>query len=375
MTYYSHVKAHQDDNVAFAKLSRKSQLNCICDHAAKHRISSDGTVGVRQGGLFPLEPMGLFVGTKKMTSDTEEDIRFWAHQQLAKTFYNTHKILTPAQFECVDWASVHWTHHNLPRLFQIWAAKHVLRVAGTMKFLAQQDGRSPLCPSCQAGKETCTHIALCPEIVRTDAFKQSTREVEWWLEEHKTQPNLQSLLLMYLRGRGTMTCVECLLSLQLPYVYQEFATSQDIIGWDKFVMGMVLTKLLPIQSSHSVESNSSARATRWITGFITQLLQVVHTQWIYQCVLVHDCTTGTLISTHKEELIKEIEYQLSLGADTLSKGDRFLLKCNFNDLATTSGESQEYWLLAIRAAREESRLRITVNDEQQSRPRKQQRWA
>jgi hypothetical protein len=193
-----------------------------------------------------LEPMGLFMGNKKMTSNTGEDIRFWAHQQLAKTFYNTHKILTPTQFECVNWASVHRTLHNLPRLFQIWAAKHVLRVAGTMKFLAQQDGRSPLCPSCQAGKKTCNHIALCPESGRTDAFKQSTREVEWWLEEHKTQPDLQSLLLMYLCGCGTMTCVECSLSLQLPYAYQKFATSQDIIGWDKFVMGMVSTKLLPI---------------------------------------------------------------------------------------------------------------------------------
>jgi hypothetical protein len=33
--YYSHVKAHQDDNTTFDKLSRKSQLNCICNHLAK----------------------------------------------------------------------------------------------------------------------------------------------------------------------------------------------------------------------------------------------------------------------------------------------------------------------------------------------------
>jgi hypothetical protein len=34
-TYYSHIKAHQDDWVLFSNLSRKAQLNCICDHAAK----------------------------------------------------------------------------------------------------------------------------------------------------------------------------------------------------------------------------------------------------------------------------------------------------------------------------------------------------
>ena len=33
--HYLHVKAHQDENVAFDKLSRKLQLNCICNHLAK----------------------------------------------------------------------------------------------------------------------------------------------------------------------------------------------------------------------------------------------------------------------------------------------------------------------------------------------------
>jgi hypothetical protein len=116
-------------------------------------------------------------------------------------------------------------------------------------------------------------------------------------------------------------------------------------------MGMVTLKLLPIQSAYLLNSNSSSGATQWISGLITQLLQVTHTQWIYQCILVHDCTTGTLISTHKEELLKEIKLQLSLGLEGLEEEDRFLLECNFDNLTTTTGEQQEYWLLAIQAAR------------------------
>ena len=141
------------------------------------------------------------------------------------------------------------------------------------------------------------------------------------------------------------------------------------------MMGMVSTKLLPIQSLHLIESKSSANATRWITGLIAQLLQVVHAQWIYRCVLVHNRNTGTLISQHKEELIKEIECQLTLGADSLAEEDRFLLECNFDNLAMTAGEFQEYWLLAIRAAREASRLRAEANEGRQYRPRKWQRQA
>ncbi len=177
-TYYLHIKAHQDDNPSFDKLTRKAQLNCICDHAAKQRLVTNGMEDIAQGGLFQLELVGVFVGTKKMTLDTGVDIQFWAHRKLAKNFYCDQKILTNTQFECIDWESVHRTLHNLPRLFQIWAAKQVLGVTGMMKLLSHQDGRSPVCPSYQECIETCTHIAWCSETRRRAAFHQPTEEVE-----------------------------------------------------------------------------------------------------------------------------------------------------------------------------------------------------
>ncbi len=73
-TYYSHIKAHQDDNKTFAQLSRKAQLNCICDHAAKQRIAIDDTAGPALSRMFPLEPIGLFVNGKKMMSETGSHI-------------------------------------------------------------------------------------------------------------------------------------------------------------------------------------------------------------------------------------------------------------------------------------------------------------
>ncbi len=107
---------------------------------------------------------------------------------------------------------------------------------------------------------------------------------------------------------------------------------------------------------------------RWISGLITQLLQVTHTQWIYQCVLVHNPTTGMLVSAQKEELLKEIEHQLSLGPESLAEKDRFLLECNFDSIITTNGDHQEYWLLAFQASREASRIHTeTMATQQQQR--------
>ena len=41
----------------------------------------------------------------------------------------------------------------------------------------------------------------------------------------------------------------------------------------------------------------------------------------------------------------------------MDEDDKFLLEINLKDLETTSGETQEYWLLAISAAREARILR------------------
>ena len=83
---------------------------------------------------------------------------------------------------------------------------------------------------------------------------------------------------------------------------------------------------------------------------------------IYRCVLVHNKATSTLLLAHKEELMKEIVYQLELGEEGLAEDNKFLLKCTFDELATTNGEHQEYWILAIQAAREACRLRATARE-------------
>ena len=99
---YVHVKAHQDDKQTYSKLSRKAQLNCICDHAAKVRISTAGLEAITTGQMFPLEPVGIFVGNQKMTSDTGDHIQLWAHWRLACTYFHDHKILCKEQFDQVD---------------------------------------------------------------------------------------------------------------------------------------------------------------------------------------------------------------------------------------------------------------------------------
>jgi hypothetical protein len=135
---------------------------------------------------------------------------------------------------------------QLAAVFQIWAAKQVNNIAGTMMFLSHQDGRSKLCQSCQMCEETCQHIPRCPEEGCTLAFEQSAKDMERWLKSNNTHPGIQNLLFWYLHGRGSISCLDCATALDLPQIMQRLAISQDIIGWDHFVMGMVSKQIAKI---------------------------------------------------------------------------------------------------------------------------------
>ncbi len=97
---------------------------------------------------------------------------------------------------------------------------------------------------------------------------------------------------------------------------------------------------------------------KWAIGTIIKLLEATHTQWLYWCIQMHDKAMGTLQTLQKEELHREIDWQeLEASSDDLLEEDQYLAEVNIEDLETTSGERQEYWLMAIRVAREASRLR------------------
>jgi hypothetical protein len=152
----------------------------------------------------------------------------------------------------------------------------------------------------------------------------------------------------------------------LPGLTTSYAKSSALTGYHWLdMMGMLSTQMAAVQSVYLLQHQSARPVWKWLSGLITQLLQVTHCQWIYRCVLVHDRSTGTLVSAHKEELMKEIEYQLGLGEEGLVEDDKFLLECNFDELATTNGEHQEYWILGIQAVREVCRLCATARDSSQ----------
>jgi hypothetical protein len=90
---FSHVVAHQDDRKDYGKLSRESQLNCQMDFYAKQAILGKTNRQDTTTKRFPLEPICMFLGRNKLTSDKGDCLRFWAHKQVAKESFHELKIM------------------------------------------------------------------------------------------------------------------------------------------------------------------------------------------------------------------------------------------------------------------------------------------
>jgi len=143
--------------------------------------------------------------------------------------------------------------------------------------------------------------------------------------------------------------------------FSKLAESQDKIGWRRFMEGMISKEVIPIQSEFADVNGSAFSADAWTKGAVVKLLETTHGQWLYRNVQVHDTITGVNATLRKEELQRLIEEQIELGGEGLEEADKYLLEINLEDLATTNGETQTYWLLAIRAAREARRIREARN--------------
>ncbi len=142
------------------------------------------------------------------------------------------------------------------------------------------------------------------------------------------------------------------------------ALSQDKIGWRRFLEGMISTEITYIQRQYIAVKGSRMSLDKWCTGLITRLLEITHGQWLYRNYIVHDPVSGTVATTKKEELLVEIERQRELGDAGLLEEDEYLADVNLEEMATSLGERQHYWLQAIQTARYHYALRTQRESQQ-----------
>ena len=89
----------------------------------------------------------------------------------------------------------------------------------------------------------------------------------------------------YVLMRGTKNLAE--MGCMSPQM-TSLAKSQDIIGWKNFVERRILRHFFDIQNECLILGNHRIDAEQWIKQFISKILHITHSQWIFRNFTLHD---------------------------------------------------------------------------------------
>ena len=349
-TTFSHVRAHQDNRIEYHHLPRLAQLNCAMDFHAKKVLWDMSPLEEPKPRPLPLEPVCLFHQGVKIASNMSDYLRFVTHRKLAKLRFYDLKILVRGEFDRIDWEAVYQILCEVPKLFQLWACKQVMGIAGTKEWDKSEVSK---CPSCTIARDTCGHVLFCDNVGRVETLKHTINLMESWLEDANTDPDLLDCIAEYAHGRGGRSMLEICTGLGEEYTIM--AREQDEIGWRRFTEGMISRQMRQIQLKHHMHYGTRVTPIRWAKGLVLKLLEATHGQWLYRNVQIHDEVSETLATIRKEDIQRQIEEQMELGAAGLLEEDHWMMEVNL-DPEASSGEREEYWLLAIKATRQAAYL-------------------
>ena len=97
-------------------------------------------------------------------------------------------------------------------------------------------------------------------------------------------------------------------------------------------------------------SSSYLNEEDWTKQFISKILQITHSQWIFRNISFHDRKNGYLRNKTADELLQHINSLSEVSPEELPESSRFLLEINFLELSKHHLETQWYWTLAVDVA-------------------------
>ena len=106
----------------------------------------------------------------------------------------------------------------------------------------------PKCPSCTRCVESCAHVLECPEEGRVETLLCTIDFLDSWMKNIGTDKRLRNCLLRYAKGRGAITMKDIVGN--RTHCLHPLKQSQDLIGWRRFMEGMISKEIMGIQKSY-----------------------------------------------------------------------------------------------------------------------------
>jgi len=250
----------------------------------------------------------------------------------------------------IDWTLLEKALSSQPPTYSMWLSKFASghsAVGTTMARWRKWD--SPHCPICHTIDEMTCHVLLCPDPARTATWRQRINELNSWLTQSDTNPDISSCITSTLHHRGSTT-----FSGMARASCSDAAHAQDAIGFFGTMVGRLSLLWESSQASYWLAKHSSKSPKLWACQLCRRLLHITHAIWLFRNQQVQ----SQLLVTQTQETLAAIHTEFALGHLHLLPADHFYLSQD----SDTEGFSlqqvldlplpdQQLWLHAVRQAR------------------------
>jgi hypothetical protein len=114
--------------------------------------------------------------------------------------------------------------------------------------------------------------------------------------------------------------------------------------------GKISTQFFALQDEFLAGANTLLTTESWIKSFISKLLHITHSQWIYRNISLHHARYGAMELHERRDLLREIDRLAELDPNLVPEESKFLLEIDFSQLKEDFTEKQRYWVRGMKAA-------------------------
>jgi ribonuclease HI len=264
---WKHVKGHQ--NKYIGPLSFLATLNVHADRIA----NAARETFTECFPLFALPADNYFVtlDDNRIGKNFASQLYEHASRTNMQKFWKKKRSIDTPVFDIVDWTAIQKAASTSNNMTVRWINKHSTGICGTNdNLLLWKQRNDNFCPRC-GSPETASHVWQCQGKGADKLWTQSLQDLDKWLHDHNTAPELHTALLSNLRYWITAT--------PHPHPRSYLETTQDLIGWDYVLEGVFTLDWARLQQCHLASIGKSSTGHSWLVKLIKRLWQIAWTLW------------------------------------------------------------------------------------------------
>ena len=352
----THVKGHQDDVKEYRELDRLSMLNVEADCYAKQyweeRYGDKDTLPLYVRYIVPKGMWEIALTGQRICKDLLEFLRDNIQADEAYNYWvNQKERFTKLGFLGVDWNANKLAMKSATNTRRKWVTKFESGTCGTGRMMKLWKQRViDNCPRCGSPNETTTHVLQCKSESATATWESSLAELENWLRDNKTCPDLRKLLVQAIDQWRLGAEVKNLETFEFEHCEGVYAAQRQI-GWRQLMGGCLSNEWARAQEAYFKWLGMRRTGERWVVELIKKLWGIAWDLWQDRNERLHRSSIEAVLSG-VATLDKAIREEYQLGNENLPQIVRDKFPDDIEEVLSRTLIQKKSWFVLVRAARE-----------------------